>query len=93
MEEKEWNMALFHKVQALVKRHDITAPDPNDRSKIVCRDNAMIDAAWQAGIDFLVEQGVYCYDTRRVINFTEDEVKSTIRGIPETWLWVKGRTQ
>ncbi|MEE8323243.1 MAG: monomethylamine:corrinoid methyltransferase [Candidatus Bathyarchaeia archaeon] len=91
MEEKEWNMALFHKVQALVKRHDITAPDPNDRSKIVCRDNAMIDAAWQAGIDFLVEQGVYCYDTRRVIYFTEDEVKSTIRGIPETLVMGEGK--
>lgn len=91
MEEKEWNMALFHKVQALVKRHDITAPDPNDRSKIVCRDNAIIDAAWQAGIDFLVEQGVYCYDTRRVINFTEDEVKSTIRGIPETLVMGEGK--
>jgi len=91
LDEKAWNMALFHKVQELVTRHNLVAPDPADRSKIVCRDTALIDAAWQAGIDFLVEQGVYCYDTRRVITFTEGEVTATIRGIPETVVMGTGK--
>jgi methylamine--corrinoid protein Co-methyltransferase len=84
MEEKEWQMGLFHKVQELVKRYSLKAPDPNDRSQIVCKDNSVIDAVWQAGIDFLVERGVYCYDTRRVIGFTEEEVKETVKGMPRS---------
>jgi len=89
--EKEWHMGLFRKVQELVKRYSIHASDPNDRSRLLTRDNALIDAAWQAGIDFLVEKGVYCYDTHRVIEFTEEEVKSTIRGIPETFVMGEGK--
>jgi len=91
MEEKEWQMGLFRNVQELVKRYNLKAPDPNDRSQIICRDNAMIDAVWQAGIDFLVEKGIYCFDTRRVIEFTEEEVKETIRGIPKTFIIGEGK--
>lgn len=90
MEEKEWRMSLFHKVQELVHRYHIQAPDPTDRAQIICRDTALIDAAWQAGIDFLVENGVYCYDTRRVIRFTEDEVKEAIQAMPETIVMGEG---
>ena len=45
MEEKEWRMRLFHKVQELVQRYHIQAPDPADRTQSICRDTALIDAA------------------------------------------------
>ncbi len=91
MKENEWRMQLFHKVQELVKRYDIQEEDPNDRSQVLAKDNAMIDSAWQAGIDFLVENGVYCYDTQRVITFTEREIRETLRAMPTEVLMGEGK--
>lgn len=79
MEDKAWNMAIFHKMTELARRYSIKVPDD---CPYFNEDNSVVDKVFQAGIDFLVEQGVYCISTSRVIQLTRQEVMEAIREAP-----------
>ncbi len=79
MEDKAWNMAIFHKMNELVKRHDIQTPA---ECPFFNEDDATVEKVFQAGIDFIVEQGIYCVTTSRVIQLSRDEVLEAIREAP-----------
>lgn len=86
--DKEWNMGLFRKLQELEKRYVFETfknlrPSDGRAWRNVILDGAEIEDYFQAGIDFLVEQGVYCVDTHRVIQFSEQEIRDGIRMMPE----------
>ena len=42
----------------------------------------MADAIYQAAVDLVVETGVYCPDTQRLIELSRDEVLAGIREAP-----------
>jgi methylamine--corrinoid protein Co-methyltransferase len=86
--DKAWNMGLFRKLQELEKRYrletfqDVESSDGNAwRNRIL--DGAELEDYFQAGIDLLAEQGVYCVETHRVIQFSEQEIRDGIRMMPE----------
>lgn len=77
--EKEFNTkVLFPKTQQLVKKYEIKY----DPETLVPTDDTLIDRAWQAGLELLVDVGLLCTDTERRILFTEQEVKDTIKLAP-----------
>jgi methylamine---corrinoid protein Co-methyltransferase len=80
MSEMDWNMGLFQKMTELTKRYDIRVPDMIDWFNT---DDALAERAFQAGVDFLAEAGLYCVSTGRVIRFTRDEVLTAIREAPD----------
>ena len=41
-------------------------------------DPGMADEIFQAGVELLLEVGLYCKDTKRIVKFTEDEIKEVI---------------
>jgi methylamine--corrinoid protein Co-methyltransferase len=51
----------------------------------------MIDRLYQAGLEMLVEMGVFCMDTGRVIKYTEDEVLMAVSGAPRELTLGEGR--
>jgi methylamine--corrinoid protein Co-methyltransferase len=51
----------------------------------------MIDRLYQAGLEMLVEMGVFCMDTGRVIKYTEDEVLMAVAGAPRELTLGEGR--
>jgi len=51
----------------------------------------MIDRLFQAGLEMLVEMGVYCMDTGRVIKYTRDEVLMAVAGAPRELTLGEGR--
>jgi methylamine---corrinoid protein Co-methyltransferase len=65
---------VFPKVQELVRRYEITY-DPNS---IVPTDDELIDRVYEAGLELLVDVGVLCVDTEKLITFTREEVEGTI---------------
>jgi methylamine--corrinoid protein Co-methyltransferase len=69
---------LFRKTQELVKKYGIKY----DPESVVPTDDGLIDKVWKAGLELLVEVGVLCTDTERIIKFTEQEVLDTIRFAP-----------
>lgn len=79
MEDKAWNMSLFRKMNELTQRYDIRVPDD---CSFFNEDDDAVEKVFQAGIDFLTEQGVYCVTTSRVIQFAREEVIRAIRESP-----------
>lgn len=79
MDEKEWNLGLFRKIQELTKEHSIEPPSPSDPFQV---DNALVDSLWDAAIEFLSERGTYCISTNRVLQFTEEEIIEAMRETP-----------
>ncbi|MBM4449110.1 MAG: monomethylamine:corrinoid methyltransferase, partial [Chloroflexi bacterium] len=47
-------------------KYDPQNPVPND--------DDLADRVWEAGMEFLVETGVYCLDTERRIIFSREEI-------------------
>jgi len=80
MAEMDWDMALFAKMTELARRYDIKVPKDIDWFNA---DDGLVERAFQAGIDFLTETGIYCLSTGRVVEFTREEVLTAIREAPD----------
>lgn len=65
---------VFPAVQRLVQKYSIKY----EPEIIVPLDDAMIDRAYEAGLELLVEVGMLCTTSERVIKFTRDEVLDTL---------------
>jgi len=88
MEEKKWDLSLFKKMGELSKKYGINYPS---NGSYLNSDDDIVDRAFQAALDFLVEMGIYCVSTRRVVNFDEKEVLTAIREAPNETTVGEGR--
>lgn len=79
IEEKEWNLSLFRKMTQLTRDYDICCPPD---APFFNTDDSVLQRAFQAAVDFLVDMGVYCISTNRVIKFTEEEILTAVREAP-----------
>jgi methylamine--corrinoid protein Co-methyltransferase len=88
VDEKEWDQKLtFQTAHKLKEKYKLKF----DRCKIIPTDTDMIDRLFQAGLEMLVEMGVYCMDTGRVIKYTRDEVLMAVAGAPRELTLGEGR--
>ncbi len=53
-----------------------------NKDHIIQQDDALIDRAFEAGLDFLVECGVYNRSTGRLIKFSRDEILEALQSAP-----------
>ena len=75
MREEEFETELFPTMMAdIVARHGIKC-DPDEP---IMSDPEMADEIFQAGVELLLEVGLYCKDTRRIVKFTEAEIREVI---------------
>jgi len=76
MKEDEFENEFFPtKIAEIVAKHKIEY----DPSEPIMSDPGMADEIFQAGLELLVEVGLYCKDTRRIVKFNEEEIKEVIR--------------
>jgi methylamine--corrinoid protein Co-methyltransferase len=87
IEEKEYNMKIFQKTSELVKELDAKY----DPEVIVPDDDYLADELFQAGLQLALDVGSYCLDTKRVVKFTEEEIKDRLKEIPERILLGEGK--
>jgi methylamine--corrinoid protein Co-methyltransferase len=88
VDEKEWDRKITYQTTSKLKeKYKLKF----DRSKIIPTDTDMIDRLYQAGLEMLVEMGVFCMDTGRVIKYTEDEVLMAVAGAPRELTLGEGR--
>ena len=87
MKESEFDIKLSTRLRELVKEYDITL----DPSKVVLEDDGLADDIFKAGVDLLVDIGLYCVDTKRNVKFTIEEVKEIIKTRPEKLTLGRGR--
>lgn len=90
MDDKEWGLALFKKLQELIMRHDLKQEGPERFYEV---DDTYSNALFQAAVDLLGEMGVYCTHTHRTITFSEDEVREALRENPLEVKIGEGRDQ
>ena len=74
------------KLKEITKRWEIVY-DPKHQ---VPTDDDMLDRLWQAAIDMVVEVGVLCVDTRRIMHFTRKEIEDMHRTYAIGMLWFLG---
>lgn len=88
VEEKEWDFNIIPKTATkLKKQYGIKM----DKKTIIPEDKELIDNLFNAGLDMLVECGVYCIDTGRVIKYTRDEVLHAIKVAPDHFTYGEGK--
>ena len=94
MKEKEFDIqVVFSKMKEVIRKYEIKCDPQNP----VPDDDELADRVFEAAVDFLVEVGGYCTDTKRVIEFDRAEVLEVIeKGHPkckagqgdDTRIWV-----
>ena len=70
---------FFRKVQELVKKYDIKY----DAESVVPTDDTLIDNVYHAGLELLLDVGLLCTDTERLIKFDEQEVNEALKAVPK----------
>ncbi|MBA7480444.1 hypothetical protein ES707_15901 [subsurface metagenome] len=79
IEEKQFDLSIFKKVQELQQKYDIKY----DPEKPLDVDGDLADRVFQAGVAFFLNIGTYCITTRRVIKLTEPELQAEIASCPD----------
>ena len=86
--EKDWDMKIVYKTASKLKeKYGIKM----DKTKMVPTDEKLINNLFQAGLEMLVECGVYCMDTGRIVKYTEDEVLTAVKKAPRKVALGEGR--
>ena len=69
---------LPRKIQELTKEFNVKY-NPNES---VPTDDDLANRVFEAGKKLLLDVGIYCTDTNRIIRFTEDEITEAIKSVP-----------
>lgn len=76
---RKFETGIFYpRVKELIKEYDIRY----DPEYIVPTDTTMIDDVYKAALNLLLDVGILCLDTERIIKFEEWEVKEAIKSVP-----------
>lgn len=85
--ENDFNMKLFRTCSKLVKEYEIKF----DREKIVVGDEKMADRLFEASLKLCLEMGMFCIDSSRIIEFSEEELKSALMLAPQEMVLGEGK--
>jgi methylamine--corrinoid protein Co-methyltransferase len=79
MSEKDFDMKVFiPKLKNVVKTYGIQYA----KETPVTSDDKEADNLYKAAVDFLSQVGVYCLNTNRIIQFTQEEILEAVREAP-----------
>jgi methylamine---corrinoid protein Co-methyltransferase len=88
VEEKEWDFKIIPQTATRLKqKYNIKM----DKKQIIPTDKDLINNLFKAGLEMLVECGIYCIDTNRVIKYTKDEVLAAIVAAPTRVFYGEGK--
>jgi methylamine---corrinoid protein Co-methyltransferase len=87
VEEEDFDLKIVAAgVQRVLQKYNLKF----NKDLIIQQDDALIDRAFEAGLDFLVECGVYDRSTGRLIKFCRQEILDTIATAPTNVLIGEG---
>lgn len=88
VDENDWDFKIIPQTASkLKKKYGITM----DKKTIIPTDKELINNLFQAGLDMLVECGIYCIDTKRVIKYSREEVLTAIKTAPTRAIYGEGK--
>lgn len=81
LDEKDWDREVIGKnFKEVLEKYDITL-DKED--PYVTADDALADRLFEAGMELAVKTGVYCIDTKRRMQWSQDELEAIMAVMPE----------
>jgi methylamine--corrinoid protein Co-methyltransferase len=88
VEENDWDYKIIPgNAKKLKEKYGIKI----DKKTIVPTDEELINNLFRAGLELLVETGIYCMDTGRVIKYTEEEVLTAVKAAPKQVILGEGK--
>ena len=63
------------------------------KGEFVPTDKDMMEKLFQAGFEMLLESGIYCTDTHRIVKYTEDEIWDAINNVQKEFTLGTGRDE
>lgn len=88
VEENVWDNKIIPQTASRLKeKYGIKM----DKKVIVPTDKSLINNLFRAGLEMLVECGIYCMDTGRVIKYTEEEVLTSVKSAPTKAILGEGK--
>lgn len=87
--EQEWDYKIIP--QAATRLKEKYGIKMDKKAAMIPTDTTLINNLFKAGLDLLVECGVYCMDTGRVVKYTEEEVWTAIKTVPTRLVLGEGR--
>ena len=86
--ERDFDLDIFvPNLRKIIEKYGIKYDSQNP----VPSDDGLADRVWEAGMEFLVETGVYCLDTERRILFTREEIEGALESAPRNVVFGDGR--
>jgi methylamine--corrinoid protein Co-methyltransferase len=78
---KDWDMKIINrKTKEKLKEYGLEGTcDPENP---INTDDGLADSFWQAGFELAADTGMLCLDTKRIIRFTEEELKEAVKESP-----------
>lgn len=83
---KEWDRMIGRVASQVVSDHDLKY-DPEDP---VPEDDSLADRMFEAGVELFEKTGIYCMDTRKVIEFSRDEIMEALDEAPDRVIYGSG---
>jgi methylamine--corrinoid protein Co-methyltransferase len=88
VDESVWDYDLIPKTASRLKeKYGIKM----DKKVLIPTDETLVQNLFKAGMEMLVECGIYCMDTGRVIKYTENEVWTSVAAAPKRAIIGEGR--
>ncbi|MDE7221587.1 MAG: monomethylamine:corrinoid methyltransferase [Oscillospiraceae bacterium] len=85
--EQDFDMKhIYQNLKKIVKKYDIRLESEN----IINFNDELADRVWDAAIEFLAKAGIFCKDTGRIIQYTEEEIRQSIRMAPDHAVFGEG---
>ena len=85
--QDEWDlMRIPMKAMELKQKYGL-----DFKGEFIPTDKDMMEKLFQAGFDMLLECGIYCTDTHRVVKYTEDEIWDAINNAQKEFVLGTGR--
>ena len=86
--ERDFELSIFvPNLRKVIAKYGIKYDPQNP----IPSDDDLADRVWEAGMEFLIETGVYCLDTERRILFTREEIEGALETGPRGYIFGEGK--
>lgn len=86
--ERDYDLGIFvPNLRKVIEKYGIKYDPQNP----IPADDDLADRVWEAGMEFLVETGMYCIDTERRILFSREEIKGALESGPSGRVFGEGK--
>jgi methylamine--corrinoid protein Co-methyltransferase len=88
MEEQDWDLQqVATRTMQLVEKYDLHW----DKDELITSDPSLADRVFEAGLELAKSTGVYHRETKRVIQFSGEEIDSAARNMPDRVVLGEGK--